>query len=630
MNLFTAQGLSKTFADRPLFTNLDISMSQGQKIALIGLNGCGKSTLLKIIAGFETAELGIVSKRKELKVSYLGQDPVFDPKMTAFDHVFHTRGELMDAIREYEDCILLHHDEPGTEDRLNAAISNMDTLGGWNYEAEINQILSKLGINNLEQTLGTMSGGQVKRVALAAVLIEDADLLIMDEPTNHLDTDMIEWMEGFLSARATSLLMVTHDRYFLNQVCNLILELDEGKLFSYKGDYSYFLEKKSEREEADQATLEKNRNTLRKELDWIRRMPKARSTKSKSRIDAFYDLKGKTVNKKPDEKLELDVKITRIGGKILEMKHVYKSFGDNEVIKNFSYTFKKRERIGIVGANGSGKSTFLNIITGKEEATSGKINPGDNTVYGYYSQQGIHSTEEIRVIDFVKKYAEVIVLADGTKVNVSQFLRHFLFSPEKQHTYVSRLSGGEKRRLHLLTVLIANPNFLILDEPTNDLDLITLSILEDFLLSYPGCLVIVSHDRYFMDRLTDHMFIFEGNGVITDFNGNYSDYRDWLKDKLDAEKIESKIENVKTTQVKIEEPKSVEKKKLSYKEQKEYESLEAEIAKLEEKKSDLILKLNSGEGNHEELKKWADNISYTISEIDKKTLRWIELLEMVG
>lgn len=627
MNYLTADSLSKTFADKPLFTGLDFSIERGQKSGLIGINGSGKSTLLKILAGIETPDAGTVTIRSGITTGYLGQDPQFKSKNTVSEHVFGGNNRLLKIIRNYEEAIINHADE----NKLSHAIAEMDANKAWDYEHRIKQILSRLGIDDLTQKMGELSGGQVKRVAMAQVLIEEPDLLIMDEPTNHLDPDMTEWLENYLSTQATTIVMVTHDRYFLDNVATDIYELENGKIYSYKGNYEYFLEKKAEREAVTDAEREKNQNILRRELEWVRRQPKARGTKSKSRLDAYEELKQKVGGKRKEEKLILDVKHARQGGKILELKHIYKSFGDKKIIHNFSYTFRTGERIGIVGKNGTGKTTFLNVITGRDEADSGKINVGDNTVFGYYSQQGIKVNEDLRVIEAVKEHAEIIQLSDGRKVTAAQLLNHFLFPPEKQYTYIHKLSGGERRRLHLLMVLVKNPNFLILDEPTNDLDLLTLSILEEFLLNFKGCLIIVSHDRYFMDKLTEHLFVFEGDGIIKDFNGTYQEYRLIKTEEERAAEKEISAAKVKTAE--LTEKQTLrqaqgKKRKLNFKEQRELNSIEGEIEKLEGLKKELMAKMSTGEGGHEDLQSWSQEIKNLMEEIDTKTLRWLELQEI--
>lgn len=630
MHYVTVEGITKSYGEKPLFNNISFHIEEGDKIALVALNGTGKSTLLRILCGKETVDEGKVWVHKEVTVVMLEQQNAFDLKKTILANIFAQDHPILNAIREYEHLT----DEDGDPDPglLANAITKMDELGAWHFDAKVKQILGKLNIHHLDQHMGTLSGGQLKRVALAKVLIDIGfehkhTLLIMDEPTNHLDVSMIEWLESFLNQENVTLLLVTHDRYFLDSVCNEIIELDQQQLFIYKGDYENYLEKKAAREESDKASVEKARNQYRKELEWMRRQPKARTTKAKSRIDAFYDVKEKASVRIERQQLELNVKMTRLGGKILELKKVYKAYGDLAILKGFDYTFKKGERIGVVGKNGVGKSTFLNMLLGQEPADSGKINIGDTVIFGNYNQQGLVIKEDVRIIEFVKNIAEHFPLADGTKVSAAQFLQLFLFPPEKQYTYVSKLSGGEKRRLHLLSILFRNPNFLVLDEPTNDLDLPTLSILEDFLQEYQGCIIIVSHDRYFMDKLVDHLFVFEGGGEVRDFPGNYTQFREWEKEESRSQKQEAAAPAAgvsKETPV-TEAPKA---RKLSYKEKRELELLEQEIAKLETEKKTIDEKLSSGSLPYEELEPLTRRVGEVIQLLDEKGMRWLELSEM--
>jgi ATP-binding cassette subfamily F protein uup len=501
-------------------------------------------------------------------------------------------------------------------------MEKMDDLQAWDYEQKVKQIISKMCIKNLEQKIETLSGGQKKRVAMARVLIEEPDFLIMDEPTNHLDLETIEWLEGLLSTQGTTLLLVTHDRYFLDRVANHIVELDNGKLYTYKGNYSYFLEKKAEREQQTLAEIDKAKNLMRKELDWMRRQPKARGTKSKARIDAFYELKDKATSAKPIQQLELNVTTSRQGGKIIEVEKISKSYNERKMVDNFSYVFKKKDRIGIIGKNGIGKSTLLNMLTGQTKPDTGKVDKGQTTIIGHFSQEGLDIKEDKRVIEVVKEIAEVITMGDGQTVSVSKFLEYFQFTPEMQYTFISKLSGGEKKRLQLLKILVTNPNFLILDEPTNDLDIVTLNVLEDFLLKSSGTMMVVSNDLYFMDQLVDHLFVFQGDGAIKDFPGNYTDYREWV-DENEAEAAskpaEKKEESIKSPE---------EKKKLSFNEKKEHESLEKEIASLEAEKNILVEKLNSG-GSHIEITDWSKEIDRINKLVEQKTERWLELEEKV-
>lgn len=622
MNILSVENISKTFADKPLFAGLSFGLEEGEKRALIARNGAGKSTLLKIIAGIEKADSGIISCRNGLRIGYLDQQPGFNPLQTVLQAALGVSNPMTDAIREYEKCIL-HQDDSSSQnhDRLQQAISRMDETHAWSYEARMKQILGRLNLHDLEQVVSTLSGGQLKRLALAHTLIEEPDLYLLDEPTNHLDTDMVEWLEDFLRRSTAALLMITHDRYFLDNICTEISELENGILYPYSGNYSYFLEKKAEREVNRESELEKDRNIYRTELEWMRKQPKARTTKSKSRIDSFNELDEKVKGVKKEKALKLDIKMNRIGGKVLELKKANKKYDDKVILKGFDYTFKTGERIGIVGANGSGKSTFLNILTGLEQLDSGKVNVGDTVVFGYYSQQGIAFKEDKRIIDVAKEIADVILLADGSKVTASQFLNLFQFPPSMQQNYVSKLSGGEKRRLFLLTVLIKNPNFLILDEPTNDLDLITLNSLENFLMHFKGCLLVVSHDRYFLDKLVDHLFIFKGNGIIQDFNGNYLDWRE--EKQLETEKAKKEKEKAKTeSQVERSVPVV---KKVSFKDKIELEKLEGEIASLEKEKKELEVRLSDGSGNHEQIFGWSLRYREVEVLLETRTMRWMEL-----
>jgi ABC transport system ATP-binding/permease protein len=616
MNYLSAEALAKSYNEKWLFRDISIGVSRGQKVALVGINGSGKSTLLNILSGKIAPDGGKVVLSKDIRVGYLDQNPDFQGSHTVTEALFAADNAMLKAVNEYERCL----SDPALHDKLQAAMEKMDDLQAWDYEQKVKQIISKMGIKNLEQKIDTLSGGQKKRVAMARVLIEEPDFLIMDEPTNHLDLETIEWLEGLLSTQNTTLLLVTHDRYFLDRVANQIVELDNGKLYTYKGNYSYFLEKKAEREQQTLAEIDKAKNLMRKELDWMRRQPKARGTKSKSRIDAFYELKDKATSAKPVQKLELNVTTSRQGGKIIEVEHISKSFQNKKMVDNFSYVFKKKDRIGIVGKNGIGKSTLLNMLTGMLKPDTGKVTKGDTTLIGHFSQEGLEIKEDKRVIEVVKEIAEVITMGDGQTVSVSKFLEYFQFTPEMQYTFISKLSGGEKKRLQLLKILVKNPNFLILDEPTNDLDIVTLNVLEDFLINFSGSLLVVSHDRYFMDQLVDHLFVFQGDGAIKDFPGNYTDYREWADDQ--ELKAASKPEPKKNDDTKAPE----EKKKLSFNEKKEHESLEKEIASLESEKESLVEKLNSG-GTHIEITGWSKEIDRINKLLEQKTERWLELEE---
>jgi len=629
MHYLSVENLTKTYADKPLFENISFHINEGDKIALVALNGTGKSSLLKIIHGKDLADEGKVWIHKDVNVVFLEQDPVLDNDKNILDNIFQFDHPVINAIRQYEQLA----DQDSPDPLLMAeAMRIMDELNAWHFESVVRQILGKLNIHHLDQPAGTLSGGQRKRIALARILI-DMDLehrhtlLILDEPTNHLDVDMIEWLEHYLGRDNVTLLLVTHDRYFLEAVCNQIIEIDNGTLYTCKGDYEQYMEQKAIRYEQEQASLEKARNRYRKELEWMRKQPKARTTKSRARQNAFYEWKERATQKRPQEKLELAMKMERLGGKILELKKVYKSFGDKVILRGFDYTFRKGERIGIIGKNGVGKSTFVNMLLGKEQQDSGKINTGETVVFGDFSQEGLQVKEDMRVIEYVKNIAEFFPLADGTKLGAAQFLQRFLFSPEKQYTYISRLSGGEKKRLQLLTVLFRNPNFLVLDEPTNDLDLPTLGVLEEFLLNFPGCIIIISHDRYFMDKIVDHLFVFEGNGVVRDYPGNFTQYR---LEEVFAKKLKEeteKAEQVAVTAPVAEQPAIAAGKKLSFKEKRELEQLDMDIPKLEAEKSRLEQEMSTGVMEYEALQQAAERIQRINSELEEKELRWLELSE---
>jgi ABC transport system ATP-binding/permease protein len=628
MHYVSVEGLSKSYGIKPLFKNISFHIEEGDKIALVAKNGSGKSTLLKILSGTETAESGKVWVHKDVTIALFEQDPQFIEHKSILDNIFHHNHPVINAIKEYEAA-----SDAEDADKIGDAIVKLDELNAWDFDTKVKQILGKLNIHHLNQIAGTLSGGQRKRVALAKTLIDIGFehkhvLLIMDEPTNHLDVEMVEWLEHFLNQEKVTLLMVTHDRYFLDAVCDEILEMDGDSLFVYKGNYENFIEKKAARIESEFASIDKAKNLYRKELEWMRKQPKARTTKSKSRQDSFYVVEAKAKQKIEDERVQLQVKMTRLGGKVAELKKVYKSYGDKIILKGFDYTFKKGDRIGIVGKNGAGKSTFLNILQQLEPADSGKINIGDTVVFGNYAQQGLEIKEDKRVIEFVKDIAENFPLADGSSLSASQFLQLFLFTPDQQYTYVSKLSGGEKRRLHLLSILFRNPNFLILDEPTNDLDLQTLAVLENFLSDYQGCIIIVSHDRYFMDRLVDHLFVFQGDGDIRDFPGNYSQYRLALKDDEKLTDVGTQMSEKKEEKVVVpSQPPPGEKKKLSFKEKREFELIEKEIEDLNKEKETVTGKLNSGNTAFEELQKLSVRIGEITQLLDEKELRWLELSE---
>lgn len=626
-NLVTVENLSKSFGEKTLFEGLSFGINKGQKIALVAKNGTGKSTLLSVIMGKELADGGNISFRNDLHYIYLEQNPYLNKDMSVMEVVFTSDNPTMVAVRNYEEALqkATKNHNSKTEQELSDAIAEMDRFGAWDYEARAKEILSKLNILDLEQRVGTLSGGERKKVALSKVLIEQCDLLILDEPTNHLDVVMIEWLEEFLSRQNLTLLVVTHDRYFINNVCTDVYDLDRGKINKYKGDYNYFVEKKEEQENNLRQEIEKAKNLYKKELEWMRRMPQARGTKAKARIDAFYDIKDKASQRIDNKQTELSIKTQRIGGKVLELNHISKSFGDKKLVDDFTYVFKRGEKIGIVGGNGVGKSTFLNIITENIRPDSGSVTTGQTIQYGYYTQNGLEEKDSLRVIDIIKEVAENIRMDNGTELSASLFLTYFGFTAEMQYNYYGNLSGGERRRLYLLKTLISNPNFLILDEPTNDLDIYNLTILENFLSQYKGCLLIVSHDRSFMDNLVDHIFVFEGQGKIRDYHSNYSDYME-MKQQEEKQKLQqSKALNSKPQEIK---PKSDKPRKLSFKEQKEFESIEEILPKLEKEKQEITDKLSGGLISNDELTSLSIRIKEVMDEIEEKEIRWIELSEL--
>ena len=626
MHYLSVEKLTKSYGITPLFSNITFHISQGDKIALIARNGTGKSTLLKILSGKETADEGKVWISKDITVALFEQDPDLENEKTIIDNVLHAKHPAVKAIRSYE----LANEENDT-DAILEAIVLMDDLQAWDFEAKVKQILGKLNVHNLQQIVGTLSGGQKKRVALARTLIDigfeqNHTLLIMDEPTNHLDVEMIEWLENYLLSENVTLLMVTHDRYFLDAVCSEIWEMEREDLHVYKGDYENYLLKKAARIDNEQANIDKAKSEFKKELEWMRKQPKARTTKSKSRQDNFYDIKDKASKKIEDNQVQLQIKMSRIGGKVIELKKVYKSYGDKEILKGLDYTFNKGERLGIIGKNGVGKSTFLNIIQELETPDTGKVNIGDTIVFGNFSQQGLVIKDNVRVIEYVKNIAENFPLANGGSISAAQFLELFLFTPEKQYTYLQSLSGGEKKRLQLLAILFKNPNFLILDEPTNDLDLPTLAVLENFLQDYPGCVVIVSHDRYFMDRLVDHLLVFEGEGIVKDYPGNYTQYRIWQDEQAAIAKqatVVKQQEAVIIQQQKIN-------KKISFKDKHEFEQLEKEMPKLESEKKEIEYKLTMDNLSFDEINKHSLRIGEISGLLEEKEMRWLELNEIIN
>lgn len=616
-------GLTKSFGELVLFQNISFGIDEGQRIGLIAKNGSGKTTLLNILTAKEAYDAGSVVYRRDLRIAYLEQDPVFQGNLTVIEACFQSGNEITDLIARYEQT-MSSDDQSG----LDNILQQMDILQAWDYEHRAKQILAQLKITNYDQKISELSGGQLKRVALANVLITEPDFIILDEPTNHLDLDMVEWLEGYLQRSRLSLLMVTHDRYFLDRVCSEIIEIDQKQLFQYKGNYSYYLEKREERISALNAEQDRANNLFRKELEWMRRQPQARATKAKSRIDSFYDLEKKVKQQSDNGSVKLEMKGAYIGKKIFEARHIYKSFGDIKILEDFNYIFARYEKLGIVGNNGTGKSTFIKMLMGEVSPDKGEFDIGETVNFGYYSQDGLAFDEQMKVIDVIQNIAEVIDLGNGSRLTASQFLQHFLFSPEKQYNYVYKLSGGERRRLYLCSVLIKNPNFLVLDEPTNDLDIVTLNILEEYLQQFKGCVIIVSHDRYFMDKVIDHLLAFNGNADIKDFPGNYSDYREWKEQQElnDRERLQEKPREQKVQQHK---PVPSDKKKLSFKEKREFEELDVLIPQLEEEKALIETQLSSGTLSSEELMAKSYRIGELINEIDEKTMRWMELSELM-
>lgn len=634
MNYLSVENLSKAFGERKLFSNISFGISQGQKIALVGINGAGKSTLMKIIMGQEIADTGQVAINNSVKIAYVHQNPVFDSNLTIYQTIFdQSNSEVLKVIEDYHKAMLDAERGIDNSDQMSKLFEKMDALQAWDFEYQVKEVLGKLGLHDTDLPVGNLSGGQRKRVALAKAILEKPDLLLLDEPTNHLDLETIEWLEDYLAKANLSIFMVTHDRYFLEKVTNEILELDQGKIHRYQGNYGYFLDKKAERMQIEDIEIEKAKSLYKKELDWIRRQPKARGTKAKYRVDAFEETKEKAFTKREERDIELSVSTQRLGNKILEIEKISKSFDDKTLIKDFSYIFKKKDRIGIVGPNGAGKTTFLKMITGLLEPDAGKISVGQTTAYGYYRQEEDRFDEEKRLIDVVKEVAEVVVLDKGQTITVSQFLTQFGFPPKQQFTPIGKMSGGERRRLQLLMVLIKNPNFLILDEPTNDLDLMTLNILEEFLDTFPGCLIIVSHDRYFMDRLVEHLFVFEGEGKIKDFPGNYTDFREWEKENSNQyqdtsiKTEEARIEKQEASIVKSE---STPKAKASYKQKQEFKKVNETIAKLEGEKSTLTDQIADGTSDVNKLMTWTNRLQAIDRELEELELAWLELSELDG
>ena len=618
MQQLNIDSLTKSFGDLVLFENISFGISEGQRIGLIAKNGTGKTTLLNIISGKEGYDDGHVVFRRDLRVGYLEQNPQYPEELTVLEACFHHGNSTVELIKEYERCMETEG-HPG----LDQLLIRMDHEKAWEYELKSKQILSQLKIRNFDQKVKHLSGGQLKRVALANALITEPDLLILDEPTNHLDLDMTEWLEDYLRRTNLSLLMVTHDRYFLDRVCSEIIEIDNRQIYQYKGNYSYYLEKRQERIDSRNVEIERANNLYRTELDWMRRMPQARGHKARYREDAFYELEKVAKQRFNNDNVKLEVKASYIGSKIFEADHLYKSFGDLNILDDFSYIFARYEKMGIVGNNGTGKSTFIKILMGLVSSDKGTLDIGETVRFGYYSQDGLQFDEQMKVIDVIQDIAEVIELGNGKKLTASQFLQHFLFTPETQHSYVYKLSGGERRRLYLCTVLMQNPNFLVLDEPTNDLDIITLNVLEEYLQSFKGCVIVVSHDRYFMDKVVDHLLVFNGQGDIRDFPGNYSDYRDWKEAKEQKEKEAEKPQEEKTVRIRMNE-----KRRMSFKEKREFEQLEKEIAGLEAEKAQIEELLCSGTLSVDELTDKSKRLPEINDLIDEKTMRWLELSEI--
>lgn len=614
MNYLTVENISKSYGELSLFENISFSIHKDQKIAFVAKNGTGKTSILNILSGDDVADSGNIIYRKDIKVSFLSQDPKFDKTLTVEDTILASDNPILKIISNYEKALL----NPEDTENYQVAFDAMERHQAWDFETLYKQILFKLKLENLEQKVSTLSGGQKKRLALANALINKPDLLILDEPTNHLDLEMIEWLEDFFAKENITLFMVTHDRYFLERVCNEIIELDNGQLYNYKGNYSYYLEKKQERKEREAAEAGKTKQLFKKELEWMRRQPKARTTKSKSRIDDFFEIKHKAHQRRKEHEIQLELNMERLGSKILEFHKVSKSFKDKIILNSFDYTFKKGERVGIIGKNGTGKTTFLNILTQTATPDAGKVVKGETVKFGYYTQNGITIKQEQKVIDVVREFGDYIPLKKGRQISAQQLLERFLFSRKKQYDFVEKLSGGERKRLYLCTVLIQNPNFLILDEPTNDLDIVTLNVLESFLLDFPGCIIVVSHDRYFMDKIVDHLFVFKGDGVIEDFPGNYSDYRVYE----DSQPVISK-----TTEDKKEKQswKQNEASKLSFNEEKELRNIESKLNSLAFDKKELENKFNNPDLTQKEINELSQELEKIIDTIETKEERWFEL-----
>nr|WP_288932851.1 ABC-F family ATP-binding cassette domain-containing protein [uncultured Allomuricauda sp.] len=624
MNLLTVENISKSYGELVLFSDISFGINKDQKIALIAKNGSGKTSILNIMSGKDTSETGQVTTRKGIKISFLEQEPDLNPNLTVEETIFTTDNEILKVIASYEKAV----ENPEDTDQYQKAFEAMDRLNAWDFETQYKQILFQLQLSNLDAKVSTLSGGQKKRLALANALLNKPDLLILDEPTNHLDLEMIEWLEAYFAKENITLFMVTHDRYFLDRVCNEILELDNNQLYTYKGNYSYYLNEKDARMEREAVEQQKSKMLYKKELDWMRRQPKARTTKSKSRIDDFAEIKARAHQRRQEHEVQLELNMERLGSKILELHNISKSYGDKTILDKFDYNFTKGERVGIIGKNGTGKSTFLNILTQQENVEGGKVVVGDTVKFGYYTQKGIPVKEGQKVIDVIREYGDYIPLKKGRQISAQQLLERFLFDRKKQYDFVEKLSGGERKRLYLCTVLIQNPNFLILDEPTNDLDIVTLNVLESFLLDFPGCLIVVSHDRYFMDKIVDHLFVFRGEGVIEDFPGNYSDYRIYESSKV-IEERENKTSSSEKSEKTENNWRDTSGGKLSYSEQKEYKQLEKDIQKLEEKKVVLQNKFTDPELDGDEIANLSIELKEVTDAIEKKTERWFELSSII-
>ena len=618
MNYLSVEHISKSYGERVLFQDICFGINEGQKIGFVAKNGTGKTSLLNILSGLDTPDKGAVVYRKNLNVAFLSQEPNLDLSLSIEQTILASENPILEVIQSYEKAIL----HPEQTENYQAAFDAMDANDAWDFETRYTQILFKLKLENLNKKVGDLSGGQKKRLALASALLTKPDLLVMDEPTNHLDLEMIEWLEALFAKENFTLFMVTHDRYFLERVCNEIVELDQGNLYSYKGNYSYYLEKRDARIQAETTETGKAKQLYKKELDWMRRQPKARTTKSKSRIDDFSEIKKKAHKRRSDHQVELELNMERLGTKVVEIHKISKTYDDNTLFRGFEYNFLRAERIGIIGKNGTGKSTFLNILTGATQPDTGKVVIGDTVKFGYYTQRGINIKEGQKVIDVIREFGDYIPLKKGRQISAQGLLERFLFDRKKQYDFVNKLSGGERKRLYLCTVLIQNPNFLILDEPTNDLDIVTLNVLESFLLDFPGCLIVVSHDRYFMDKIVDHLFVFQGGGEILDFPGNYSDYRTYedskISEKRDTESPKTEKKNWKTTTTNT---------KLGYQEQKEYNRLEKDIAKLERERESLQQKFSTENWDNEQINKQSIVLQGIIDRLSEKEMRWFELSE---